>query len=418
MSLREDSSVVTLCPLCDCEDAVTVYSVTRAPLQVALPKNAVPVDGDYAPLQIVRCTACGHAYNAAFDATNTGKLYGDTFLTNTPIHVSMTDHLRQIVEWIGHDNYALKSVIEIGAAGGFVSRIVAKMADSVTIFEPCTALKAEMLPEKNIRLFQEMFPASKASEPVDLIICRHVIEHVPNPRTMLEDICRALKPGGLAYLEVPRTEYTYENLTVGDFHQAHVQYFTEDSFQRIARDVGLHPARKQRLKDAHDFGVLFRREATVADFDEGPADSGYDDFPARLSRVLENARDVISSVRGKLALFGLGWQAQGLLAVLPAEPRFSIAFDDNTDFHGAVLHGGGYPIQIAPPNKTFLDEIAAVVIGAPLHDRIIARKVRAMGFSGEIFTPRNQRPSDNEYGLKSLFNGVASSCLEPRLGNG
>jgi SAM-dependent methyltransferase/DNA-directed RNA polymerase subunit RPC12/RpoP len=38
---------------------------------------------------------------------------------------------------------------------------------------------------------------------VDTITCNAVIEHVPNPHTLVEEVCRVLKPGGYAQLMVP-----------------------------------------------------------------------------------------------------------------------------------------------------------------------------------------------------------------------
>lgn len=38
----------------------------------------------------------------------------------------------------------------------------------------------------------------------DLVICNHVLEHVPNDRKGIAEIFRVLKPGGLAYVSVPQ----------------------------------------------------------------------------------------------------------------------------------------------------------------------------------------------------------------------
>ncbi|MEJ5913400.1 class I SAM-dependent methyltransferase [Pseudokineococcus sp. 1T1Z-3] len=38
---------------------------------------------------------------------------------------------------------------------------------------------------------------------VDLLLCYHVLEHVPEDRTAMKEIARVLKPGGLALIQVP-----------------------------------------------------------------------------------------------------------------------------------------------------------------------------------------------------------------------
>lgn len=42
-----------------------------------------------------------------------------------------------------------------------------------------------------------------AEESVDLLVCNHVLEHVPDMPLALREIHRVLKPGGVAILQVP-----------------------------------------------------------------------------------------------------------------------------------------------------------------------------------------------------------------------
>ena len=53
----------------------------------------------------------------------------------------------------------------------------------------------------------------------DLIICIHVLEHVPNDDVALKELFRVLKPGGIAILQVPISktlEKTFEDFSVTD----------------------------------------------------------------------------------------------------------------------------------------------------------------------------------------------------------
>lgn len=395
--------IIDSCPLCSGTTTDTVYSVERSVLQVVLPASRNVEEDDFNALTIVRCDGCGHLYNSSFAATDTQKMYGKTFITNTPVHVSMSDHLRQVVDWIGQEVIAHKKVIEIGAAGGHLSRIVAEKAAEVIIYEPCEGVAKEMLPEPNIRLFKEFFSWARIREQVDLIICRNVIEHVPFPREMLADMCSALLTGGFAYIEFPRAEYSYENLTVGDFHSAHVQYFFEDRFVEIAAEAGLVLARQCRMKENHDVGMLFKKSDVGVGAPSGGASDRYADFGNRLDSVLENGRRLISSLTGRLALYGANWQTQGLLAALSSDNRFSLAFDDNPIYQGAVIHGSGEPIPIVSPEPDSVLATDAVLIGPFLHDQVIAAKLRQMNFMGDIITPRFRFSDENRYSMTCLF---------------
>lgn len=54
----------------------------------------------------------------------------------------------------------------------------------------------------------------------DIIICSHVLEHVPDDRKALKEILRVLRPSGKAYIQVPmwpsENHPTYENPSIDD----------------------------------------------------------------------------------------------------------------------------------------------------------------------------------------------------------
>lgn len=52
----------------------------------------------------------------------------------------------------------------------------------------------------------------------DVVICSHVLEHIPNDRAAMKELCRVLRPGGRALIMVPysREHTTDEDLSVTD----------------------------------------------------------------------------------------------------------------------------------------------------------------------------------------------------------
>jgi len=53
----------------------------------------------------------------------------------------------------------------------------------------------------------------------DIVICNHVLEHVPNDKKAMSEILRILKPGGFAILQVPvdfHKQKTFEDNTITD----------------------------------------------------------------------------------------------------------------------------------------------------------------------------------------------------------
>ncbi|WP_049762663.1 methyltransferase domain-containing protein [Chloroflexus aggregans] len=76
----------------------------------------------------------------------------------------------------------------------------------------------------------------------DLILCSHVLEHVPRDREAIRERYRVLKPGGTALILVPiKGEHTFEDATITDpllreryFGQYdHVRIYGTDIIQRL-----------------------------------------------------------------------------------------------------------------------------------------------------------------------------------------
>ncbi len=82
----------------------------------------------------------------------------------------------------------------------------------------------------------------------DVILCNHVLEHIPDDTKAMQEIYRILKPGGMAILQIPQDlnrETTFEDNSITDpkerakiFGQYdHVRIYGIDFFQKL-RDIG------------------------------------------------------------------------------------------------------------------------------------------------------------------------------------
>jgi SAM-dependent methyltransferase len=86
------------------------------------------------------------------------------------------------------------------------------------------------------------------SDSFDVVLCNHVLEHVPDDAKAMQELFRVLKPGGLGVFQVPQDltkEITFEDPTITDpkeraqlFGQYdHVRVYGLDYFDKL-RDAG------------------------------------------------------------------------------------------------------------------------------------------------------------------------------------
>ena len=82
------------------------------------------------------------------------------------------------------------------------------------------------------------------SDSMDFIICNHVLEHIPDDTTAMQELYRVLKPGGTAVLQVPykaSLDSTFEDDTITDKEERtrifgqydHVRVYGMDYFKKL-----------------------------------------------------------------------------------------------------------------------------------------------------------------------------------------
>ena len=86
----------------------------------------------------------------------------------------------------------------------------------------------------------------------DVVLCNHVIEHVPELARALSELCRVVRPGGLVMVGVPNEGCLMARARNRVIQPAilrttdHVNFFTEGTLTRALADAGLHVRHVER----------------------------------------------------------------------------------------------------------------------------------------------------------------------------
>lgn len=97
----------------------------------------------------------------------------------------------------------------------------------------------------------------------DVVLCNHVLEHVRDDIKGMTEICRVLKPGGFAILQVPFfnpiPDLTFEDAAITDKNEReklfgqddHVRRYGKDYTQRIKR-AGMQPMEDEYVNEMEE----------------------------------------------------------------------------------------------------------------------------------------------------------------------
>lgn len=154
----------------------------------------------------------------------------------------------QIIEWVERERPV--EVLEVGTATGYLSAEMARLGCAVTGIEQDQQMAELARPycrEMRVGDIEEMDFSDFGQ--YDAIIFGDVLEHLRNPRAVLEKMRSLLKPGGKMLISLPNVANIWVRLNlllgrfeysqVGILDESHLRFFTLKTARQLASDSGL-----------------------------------------------------------------------------------------------------------------------------------------------------------------------------------
>jgi len=199
-------------------------------------------------IRLAFCSACSHIMNVAFDP----KLLDYTQVYENPLDYSprfqaySQSLAKMLIERYELDN---KDVISIGCGKAvFLSKLCELGNNRGIGFDPALQRINESLEISNkIKLIKEYYSERYTDYPCDLFVCRHVLEHIFEPRAFLDMLRRAIgsRQNTAVFFEVPNALNIFQDFFIWDIIYEHYSYFTPISLARLfslskfnVRDIG------------------------------------------------------------------------------------------------------------------------------------------------------------------------------------
>ena len=187
---------------------------------LAWPKSAAEARGLLRhPLDFVRCADCGHVFNVAFDYAAVPYSDKPNLMFNQAVIWSrfLTETTERILSRLGES----PTVIEIGHGDGrFLSALAqARPKGRYVGFDPHGATESTGSIEFRRQLFSPLAHLGELRP--DIVLSRHVLEHLVSPLGFLQGIsfvATALDLAPLAYFEVPCIDTAISSRRTVDFY--------------------------------------------------------------------------------------------------------------------------------------------------------------------------------------------------------
>ena len=342
---------------------------------VAAAKAAARGDLDFR-----RCRACGFVWNAAFSGNSLA--YSPAYENRQSLSPAFDAHLkrraaaaRNLIE--GRQGAA---IVDVGCGQGDFLEYLAKAAPSEAVslfgFDPAWRGVDGQGPAGG-RVYRRLFDENEAlnGPPADLIVSRHVIEHIPDPMAFLATLRRCCGPESRLAIETPDIDWIRRTGAFHDFFYEHCSLFSLPALDQALARSGFVATRLERVFDAQYLWV----EAMPIEVDPAQAASAYQ---AHWEAVI-----ALAAAAGPVVVWGAG--AKGATFVQMFDPdasRIAAVVDLNPAKQDRHLGGGGH--RVVSPEAAAAIAPATVLVMNPAYAGEIGDYVGAHGWRADIVVVR------------------------------
>jgi len=345
------------CPLCGAERTREVLQLHDVPAicnqlwpDAEAARAAARGDTD-----LVICEDCTLIFNSSFCEERVSYAPGyENALHFSPHFRAFADAL--CADLVSRYDLMGRDVVEIGCGDGhFLALMITHGARSATGFDPSAPTQATPLAATpGVEIFAQHFRHDQLDRSFDFLICRHVLEHLTSPMSVLREIRAAIGARScFVYFEVPNTRWILESGSICDVIYEHVTYWTRTSLEVLFRRAGFEPV---SIRSGYDdqFLMVEARPATC-DPDYLPATDARTELARACRGFAQTAEKALSAWTSRLdalrrqgkraVIWGAGSKGVTFANVVAAPQDCLIAMVDvNPRKHGRFIPGAALPV--------------------------------------------------------------------------
>lgn len=381
------------CPACTKMDLGEIISISGLPvfsniLHVCRQDALNAPKGD---IYLLYCRSCGHLFNDAFNP----KLVEYKGEYENSLHYSgfFQDYARNLAcDLIARHDLHKKNVIEIGCGQGDFLSLLCRMGGNKGLgYDPGYVPERRDLLQKVDATIVADYWKYEAGMEADMVICRHVLEHIPDPLEWLRRMREAIgRRETHLYFEVPNAGFTIQGMGIWDLIYEHCGYFTPKSLVQVflqagfdiqavesvygGQFLGLHAqAGSQPKREIHEVRI------------ESEMVTSLDRFALAYRQKIQGWRTRLQDLRAsgkRVMLWGAGSKAVSFVNILKPGVEVEALIDLNPHKHGRFIPGTGH--QVLDPSSLVSKAPDVFLVMNPLYRDEIAAYISRLGLVSTI----------------------------------
>lgn len=337
---------------------------------------------------LVACRTCGLVYNDAFDPARVDYVAD----YENPLHFSPSFQAfadRLVADLVRRHDLDGKSVVEIGCGDGYMlSRFLAAGVAKGIGFDPSMAGRTSPYASSGMSIVPDYFEPATVDVDYDMIVCRHVLEHLPDPQALLSRLREQIGDRSPAiYIEVPNAQWMLETTSIWDVIYEHVSYWTEPAIEALLRRCGFMPTHI-----THGYGGQFLMvEAVPTTADPNYRAPNVDtvlrtaqEFGKEAAERIGTWRQRLANHKGSAVVWGAGSKGITFANTIGRLDTGLVAMTDlNPRKHGHCVPGAALPI--VDPDTLGVIRPNLVLISNGLYEDEIRQRLAAQDLYPEIW---------------------------------
>lgn len=217
-------------------DAETLFEIKECPLPGIYPlsiEESLPLRSS---LRVIQARTSGFVQLAhTFDSS----LYSEYSFSGGGSR-SYRAHLENFAHDIARTFPKSASILEVGCGDGWLLKRLRELGFANAIgIDPGRAAQEQGEDHIIHGFFPQDLSTGHQAQKFDLIVSRHVLEHIESPRQFTASLATALADDGQLWLEVPDLQSTLDQNLWSNFYQLHCNYFCDITLDQMAATAGL-----------------------------------------------------------------------------------------------------------------------------------------------------------------------------------